>query len=134
VLVSGRINNPEYQYLLNLDHTHYIYAGEVEDPENYLLAADVFLNPVTEGGGIKVKTMEALGYNLPVISTNHSARGIDLNLTGKKLKVCTDNDWPAFCSLITDAWSEETESPQVFYKQYHWKQVILPFLEKINSL
>lgn len=133
VLVSGRIIYPEYLHLLELHHEHYIYAGDIEDPENYLLAADVFLNPVTEGGGIKVKTMEALAYNLPVISTQHSARGIDLSLIGKKLKVCADNDWPAFCHLITEAWGEETETPPEFYKHYHWNQVILPFLEKIST-
>lgn len=133
VIVSGRIIYPEYLHLLELEHEHYIYAGEIDDPENYLLAADVFINPVTEGGGIKVKTMEALAYNLPVISTRHSARGIDLNFTGNQLKVCDDNDWTTFCELIADTWSQETETPPEFYNHYHWKQVILPFLEKINT-
>ncbi len=133
VLVSGRIIYPEYLHLIELKHEHYIYAGEIDDPENYLLAADVFINPVTEGGGIKVKTMEALAYNLPVISTQHSARGIDLTLTGNQLKVCADNDWTRFCVLITDTWSGKFETPPEFYKHYHWKQVILPFLEKINT-
>ena len=134
VLVCGRIINQEYHYLLELDHEHYIYAGDVDNPENYLLAADVFLNPVTEGGGIKVKTMEALSYNLTVISTDHSARGIDPDLTGEKLKICADNDWPSFCRLIFESWSEANETPGAFFEHYNWKQVMKPFLEKINSL
>jgi polysaccharide biosynthesis protein PslH len=134
LIVSGRIIFPEFKYLLKLEHEHYIYAGEVEDPENYLLAADVFLNPVTEGGGIKVKSLEALSYNLPVISTEHSIRGILPEFTGKKLHICADYDWPAFCRLITKAWNEKNDTPNDFFEKYHWDEVIKPFLKKINTL
>jgi glycosyltransferase involved in cell wall biosynthesis len=134
LVVCGRIINPEYQKLLSLNHEHYIYAGLVEDLDNYLLAADVFLNPVAEGGGIKVKTMEALAFNLPVISTEHSARGIDRTLVGKKLSICRDNDWHTFCQLITEAWHMNADTPDEFFKAYHWTRVIEPFLEKIKTL
>jgi polysaccharide biosynthesis protein PslH len=133
VIACGRIIHPEYQNLLSLNHEHYTYAGLVEDLENYLLAADVFLNPVAAGGGIKVKTMEALSYNLPVISTEHSARGIDQSLLGHKLRVSADNNWPRFCQLITEAWSQHSNTPEEFFEQYHWTEVINPLLEKIDA-
>jgi hypothetical protein len=134
LLVCGRIIFPEFNYLLELADENYIYAGNVEDPENYLLAADIYLNPVTEGGGIKVKSLEALSYNLSVISTEHSARGINQYLTGNKLHVCTDDDWTSFCRLITEAWNEKNNIPTAFYENYRWEQVMKPFLEKINTL
>jgi glycosyltransferase involved in cell wall biosynthesis len=134
LLVCGRIIFPEFKYLLDLRHDHFIYAGDVENMENYLLAADVFVNPVTEGGGIKVKSLEALSYNLPVVSTEHSARGIHPDLTGGKLFVCADNNWTAFCRLITESWNEKTDTPPEFFEKYHWRQVMKPFLEKINTL
>jgi polysaccharide biosynthesis protein PslH len=132
LIVCGRIIYPGFEYLLSLNHPNYIYAGLVEDPEKYLLAADIFLNPVVEGGGIKVKTMDALAFNLTVISCAHSATGIDLNLTGEKLKVCPDNSWQQFCRLILATWDEEYDTPDAFYQYYQWSKVIQPFLEKIK--
>jgi glycosyltransferase involved in cell wall biosynthesis len=133
VIACGRIIHPEYQNLLELNHEHYIYAGLVDDLENYLLAADIFLNPVAAGGGIKVKTMEALSYNLPVISTEHSARGIDKSLTGDQLRVCADNDWMSFCQLIRDSWNQHSDTPEEFFLKYNWMEVISPLLEKIGT-
>ena len=50
------------------------------------MGADVFINPITSGGGIKVKIMEALSYGLPVVSTVHGAKGIDKTVTGRQLR------------------------------------------------
>ncbi len=134
VIACGRILDPSYHGLLELNHDHYTYAGLVDDLHPYLLAADVFLNPVSEGGGIKVKTMEALSYNLPVVSTSHSARGINPALTGTRLRVAPDENWDAFCHLILEAWDDPTSTPEAFFKEYYWPSVIRPLAEKIEAL
>lgn len=134
VIACGRILDPSYHGLLELNHDHYTYAGLVDDLHPYLLAADVFLNPVSEGGGIKVKTMEALSYNLPVVSTAHSARGINPSLTGTRLRVARDDSWGDFCQLILDAWDDASNTPEAFFREYFWPSVIQPLAEKIDSL
>lgn len=133
LIACGRIIYPEFDYLLLLKDPNYIYAGLVENTEKYLLAADIFLNPVVEGGGIKVKTMDALAFNLTVISTSHSATGIETNLTGEKLKVSPDNDWQQFCRLIVENWDREEATPDTFFEHYHWSKVMQPFVEKIKG-
>ena len=134
VVACGRIILPEYRYLIDLKHEHYIYAGYVNNIEDYFLAADIFINPVTEGGGIKVKMMDALAFNLPVVSTTHSARGVDLTLTGNKLKIVDDGDWASFCNKIIETWDENADLPQAFYEAYQWSKVIKPVADKLNSI
>ncbi len=132
VISCGRILFPEFHPLLELKADQYTHAGLVDDIGPYMLAADVYINPVLEGGGIKVKTMEALAWNLPVVSTGQGARGIDRSLTGTRLRVAEDGNWRDFCRHITEAWNDPTRTPPAFYETYQWSSVIQPLLEKLN--
>jgi glycosyltransferase involved in cell wall biosynthesis len=133
VIACGRIVFPEFHPLLELKAEQYTYAGLVDDITPYLLAADVYINPVLEGGGIKVKTMEALAWNLPVVSTGQGARGIDLSLTGTRLRVAEDGNWRQFCQYIRASWLDGSSTPSSFFEAYHWSSVIRPLLEKLNT-
>jgi hypothetical protein len=61
--------------LKNYADQNIIYAGFVDDISIYFKGADVFINPVSYGGGIKTKLVEALGYNLNAVSTSNGAIG-----------------------------------------------------------
>ncbi|MBK7558780.1 MAG: glycosyltransferase [Chitinophagaceae bacterium] len=78
-----------------------IYAGFVEDINLYFKGCDIFINPVVNGGGIKTKLVEALGYDLSVTSTKTGAIGIPVEMTGNKMKISEDNDWKAFTLTIS---------------------------------
>jgi glycosyltransferase involved in cell wall biosynthesis len=134
VIICGRIHDPAYGFLHRLRHDRLCFAGEVEDIQPYFLAADVFLNPVLSGGGIKVKTMEALSYDLPVVSTAHSAMGIDRALTGTRLKVSDDDDMTSFCRLVAEAIMDDAGIPDAYYLHYQWKHLTLQVAEAIEKL
>jgi glycosyltransferase involved in cell wall biosynthesis len=134
LIACGRIILPEFNELRALSHPAYIYAGMVENIDTYMLAADLFLNPVVEGGGIKVKLMEALAFNLTVVSTIHGAIGVDTAHTGQKLFTAADHDWDGFCDRIINAWDNLASTPASFFETYHWSRVIRPVAEKIESL
>jgi glycosyltransferase involved in cell wall biosynthesis len=134
VIVCGRIRDPRYAYLRDLAHPKFTYAGEVDDLGSYLLSADLFLNPVCTGGGIKVKTMEALSHNLTVISTEHSARGIDKQVTGDKLQVVADHDWSAFCERIVRSLEIKSDTPMIFYERYGWASITDSVARRIDAL
>ena len=51
---------------------------------------DIAINPVFYGAGLKIKTVEAMGYGLPLITTSEGASGM-LELSGYALLVA-DND------------------------------------------
>lgn len=55
------------------------FAGFVsnEQLQALHLACDLFICPIIEGGGIKIKLLEACSYGLPIIATDESLRGIE---------------------------------------------------------
>jgi glycosyltransferase involved in cell wall biosynthesis len=53
-------------------------TGPVDDLMPFLRAADVALNPMTEGGGVNLKVLEYLAAGLPTLSTAFGLRGLDL--------------------------------------------------------
>lgn len=55
-----------------------IYTGRVNSTLPYYRIADIFINPVTIGGGINYKMIEAMTAALPIITTPFGARGIEL--------------------------------------------------------
>ena len=50
--------------------------GYVDDLSKWYNAADLALNPITQGGGTNIKVVEYFSYGLPVITTPFGARGI----------------------------------------------------------
>ncbi len=77
-----------------------IYTGFVNDVNLFFLAADIFINPVVAGGGIKTKLVEALAFNCSAVSTKSGAAGIDSPDINKKLSVVENDDWNAFAEAI----------------------------------
>jgi len=51
--------------------------GEIRDIKYAYEQADLVINPGIIGTGLKIKTIEALGFSKPMVSTNHSVEGID---------------------------------------------------------
>ena len=97
-----------------------IFAGFVDDISLYFTGADVFLNPVTEGGGIKTKLVEALGNNLNAVSTKNGAIGINIGWCNNKLLLCEDNDWNSFAELIVKATTIQSDIPPIYFEHFYW--------------
>lgn len=56
-----------------------ICTGFVDDVLPYFHAADLSINPITQGSGTNVKVFEYLASLLPLLSTSFGIRGFDLN-------------------------------------------------------
>lgn len=52
-----------------------IVTGMVDDVEEYYLMADLVVLPLKNGGGVKVKLLEAISYNKPIVSTTVGVEG-----------------------------------------------------------
>jgi glycosyltransferase involved in cell wall biosynthesis len=78
LLVCGK-NIPQ-QVVASTSDTDVIFAGFVPDINSYLLGANIFLNPITEGGGIKTKLVEAIAFNLTSVSYVNGAIGVSKHL------------------------------------------------------
>jgi glycosyltransferase involved in cell wall biosynthesis len=51
--------------------------GLVDDLDSAYRTFDIAINPVLVGGGLKIKTVEALGAGLPLVTTDEGARGLE---------------------------------------------------------
>ncbi len=111
-----------------------IYAGFVDDIETYFKGADLFLNPVLSGGGIKTKMIEAIANGTTTISTKTGATGIDPSVCGKKLLITEDNNWDDFTQKIIAAAKNSSEpTPVDFYSEYGWKNIMSRVIHHIGT-
>ena len=122
IIICGK-NLPEsYNELKAYQSRHIIYAGFVDDISTYFKGADCFLNPMTDGGGIKTKLVEALGYNLSCISTRNGAIGVSPAITGNKLTILQNGDWGNFTNAIFEADTSEN-IPALFFDHFYWGNI-----------
>lgn len=124
ILICGKGLPGEMQNLQAYAGKRVTYAGFVDDIETYFKGADLFLNPVQSGGGIKTKMVEAVAYGTTVIATATGATGMDPALCGEKLVVVNDNDWKAFAAAIEGQLGRHPETPAAFYDHFSWERII----------
>jgi glycosyltransferase involved in cell wall biosynthesis len=99
------------------------YTGFVNDLDTFIKACDIMLNPLTTGGGIKTKAIEALAYNKIVVSTVNGAAGILPEFCGDNLLIAQDHDWDAYTSRVMTALGAAPEIPAGFYTYYNWDNI-----------
>lgn len=131
IIICGNKLPVEYNGLIEYKEKNIIYAGFVEDINVYFKGADIFINPVIDGGGIKTKLVEALGYNCSAISTASGAIGIPVEIMGSKMKIITDNDWDSFASSIITM-DATTNTSSSFFEHFYWGKIASKASEIIN--
>jgi glycosyltransferase involved in cell wall biosynthesis len=120
IVICGKGLPPSFDHLKAYADKNIIYTGFVDDIECYFKGADLFLNPVQSGGGIKTKMVEAIAYGTKVVATASGAAGIVKEVCGDKLHVSADSDWPTFVHHILSAIEISSTTPQAYYNYYYW--------------
>ena len=124
IIICGKGLPPELNELKDYADKNIIYAGFVDDIEMYFKGADLFLNPILTGGGIKTKMVEAIAFGTTVISTKSGAMGIDRSVCGEKLVEINDNDWKTFAEAITKYSQTNSITPPAYYVHYYWGNIV----------
>jgi len=115
-------------------HPNIYIAGFVDDISVYFKGADIFLNPVSTGGGIKTKLVEALGYDLFVVSLKDGAIGIPAGITNSKLIVIEDdNDVQAFANAVITVSGKELHIPGAYFDYFYWGNITQKAADFISS-
>ena len=122
IIICGKGLPAVFNNLKDFKNQNIIYAGFVDDINLFFKGADIFLNPVITGGGIKTKLVEALGNNLTSISCRSGAFGIPTNVVGDKLTIVKDSDWEAFSNAICSA-AIETNISTSFFNHFYWGNI-----------
>lgn len=124
IIICGSKLPSSYSGLTAHKEKNIVYAGFVDDINMYFKGCDIFINPVIDGGGIKTKIVEALGYDLSVISTKSGAIGIPEEIIGEKLKIVDDNDWIKFASSIINL-NPSIHTPHPFFEHFYWDNIAI---------
>jgi glycosyltransferase involved in cell wall biosynthesis len=124
ILICGRGLSSSFNELKDFTDKNIIYAGFVDDVYAYFKAADIFINPVVAGGGVKTKIVEAMGYGTTVISCISGAAGIEISVCGEKIKIVPDNDSAAFVTAIKQINNEQDKTPASYYNFYYWGNIV----------
>lgn len=130
IIICGRDIPDE---ITSKSYQNIIFAGFVDDISTYFKGADIFLNPVNEGGGIKTKLVEALAYNMNAVSTINGAIGIDPVWCNGKLLLCDDNDWNLFSELVVRASTIKLDILTAYFEHFYWGYIIKTIASFINK-
>ena len=124
ILICGKELPASFNQLKSYAGKNIIYAGFVDDVSEYFKAADVFLNPVITGGGVKTKAIDAIGYGVTVVSCITGAAGINLPACGNKLIIVNDTDAKAFVKAVLQQADQSIKTPFTYYEYYNWQNII----------
>jgi glycosyltransferase involved in cell wall biosynthesis len=109
--------------------------GFVPDIEQVFQAAEIFLNPIWLGGGIKTKLVEALAGGAAAVSFQSGAIGIDADLLEGKLAIVPDQDIKAFAQAILTARAAiYAPVPPQFLAHFDWDQIAKKAVHAIRGL
>lgn len=134
ILICGGSLPAAYQKLDAYREYNVDYLGFVEDIDRYVLAADVVLNPILKGAGVKTKVLEAIALGKTVISTESGAFGIEKQVCGKQLVVVKDHDSAAYANAVLQSLKLSNQATPVEFYDYYYRdnvvKALLPILQK----
>ncbi|MGG9972421.1 glycosyltransferase family 4 protein [Ferruginibacter sp. SUN002] len=133
IIICGKNLPAHLDSLYAYNDQNIFYAGFVDDITLYFKGADVFINPVIDGGGIKTKLVEALGYDLSVVSTTSGAIGVPATITNNKLKIVADSDWINFANEIISIKNTGT-IPPTFFEHFYWGNIAIKAADCIKKI
>ena len=122
IIICGSNLPAAYDSLKVYADKNIIYAGFVDDITLFYKGADMLINPVMDGGGIKTKLVEALGHNMNVVTTTSGAIGVPLAITGEKMKIIADDNWNSFVQAIINS-NTGSAIPPAFFNHFYWGNI-----------
>jgi glycosyltransferase involved in cell wall biosynthesis len=134
IIICGKGLPDEMNELKDFKNQNIIYAGFVDDITEYFKGADVFINPVTEGGGIKTKLVESLGYNMNAVSTTDGAIGVDENICNGKLFLSQTEDWQAFADNMEKSLASFPDIGSAYFNHFYWKKIAVKAATIVRTL
>lgn len=118
-----------------LESDHVVVTGMVDDVSGYYNLADLVVLPLKNGGGVKVKLLEAISYRKPIVSTSVGAEG---TYYANHLIPVTDepDKFAEYCEAIL---SDERKYPEnsiyeYFASNYTWENIGRLYLKMFEEI
>lgn len=126
--------------LLNLSesNSNIVVTGTVDTIEDYYKQTDLVVVPLSHGGGVKVKVLEALGYGKLVVST---VKGIEGTVFQNQVELLTAESATDFAHICINALQSLSCYEGIrrcgyenIRKNFTWKVVVERFEQELNHL
>lgn len=98
-------------------------CGYIDDVPSFFQQGDIAINPIYQGTGLKIKTIESLSYDKVTIVHPHSTEGL---FRGKDLPLFASKEPNEWVDYITNVWS----NTDVIYSA---KQKNKEYIESMNA-
>jgi glycosyltransferase involved in cell wall biosynthesis len=134
LLVTGSMDGVSRQALPEIEGV--IFTGYLDDVRPTIAQSWVSIVPLLAGGGTRVKILESLALNTPVVSTTKGAEGLNL-VPGRDFLVadCPDDFAAAVLRLLEDVHLRNSLSRngrQAVAAQYNWESIGQTFRDFID--
>lgn len=125
IVISGIGLEAAWQQVI----AHYpeiIWVGFKQDITLFWEGCDCFINPVTQGAGIKTKLIEALAHGLPSVSTLSGMRGLERPNLNKVLIGVNDYDWDTFTDRMVQVTNPDVKwrIPLEFFQEFSLPNIV----------
>lgn len=115
------------QSLRNIKQKNIYVTGYVDNLDYYYAIADLIVIPVLHGGGVKLKLLEAVGYNKFIVSTSQGAKGTEF-VDQNSIFIADDEklfaDYCIELLLNPDSHIDVLKRAEnLFYSKYSWDAV-----------
>ena len=102
-----------------------VKLGRVSELSSVYEKADIVINPMIYGTGLKVKNIEALGYSKPLITSPIGAEGMEEGKGTAFLVASTDADWNKLVVTLMQNGNYRSSLSQGAYEfAYNWNKKI----------
>lgn len=121
---------------LALDDTVHL-TGFVDDVRLSVAESSACIAPILQGGGTRLKILEAMALGIPVVSTSKGAEGLDA-VDGEHLLLADDSERFALQSvtLLRDAYLRQwlaTNARRLVVEHYDWGQIGQRFVALVEK-
>lgn len=123
IFVCGKGLPASFDALKAYKDQNIVFAGFVDDISLYFKGCDIFLNPVVDGGGIKTKLVEALGFDMHVASTLNGAIGVPEAICNGKLKVSSNEDMQKLYENVLSLFEFPAQISVAYFEHFYWGNI-----------
>ena len=128
--VAGSVTNNISSCTSNIE-----LIGWVDDLKTFYQQCRLIINPCETGSGLKIKTIEAVSFGIPVVSTPCGAAGVEFLLPTAHISPLTDNQFSAQCiHLLSDIESAQNTANFSLMKMQKRAEHNIELLKDIISI
>lgn len=113
-------------------------VGFVESLDEVYRETDIIIAPIFDGGGMKVKCMEAVAYGKCIVGTSESMRGLWEEMDGIQDKIVFQSDtaegWIEILNKLaeSDIYKCNAELHQIFLEKFSYQAFLRNFKEVLD--